>query len=157
MFRKLCVILLGIALLGGFAVAEASHLTKLVLLVDTHGFETFDAGAPGTEGGGFPFYVSGDICEEKTLTGMPTECTPIGVFHCWGWDDGTGFAVVAQEYDLFDKGKIQVQGVEDEGNRAVTGGTGKFRDVRGQATSFDFSEFFDTGRFIATFKLRNVK
>ncbi len=158
MFRKLFVILLGIVLLGGFSVAEASHIEKLVLLVDTHGFETFDAGAPGTEGGGFPFYVSGDICEEKTFidpsTGMPTSCTPIGSFHCWGWDDGTGFAVVAQEYDLFGKGKIQVQGVEDEGPRAVTGGTGKYKKVRGEATEFDFSEFFDTGRFIATFKLR---
>ncbi len=159
MFRKLFVILLGIVLLGGFSVAEASHIEKLVLLVDTHGFATFDAGASGTEDGGFPFYVSGDICEEKTLvdpsTGEPTACTPIGLFHCWGWDTGTGLVVVSQEYDLFDKGKIQVQGVEDEGKRAVTGGTRNFKRVRGEATEFDFSEL-DTGRFIATFELRNV-
>jgi hypothetical protein len=101
---------------------------------------------------GFPFYVSGDICKERTLL---APCTPIGLFHCWGWDTGTGFAVVAQEFDLFGHGKIQVQGVEDEGPRAVTGGTGKFRNVRGQATEFDFSKFLDTGdgEFLATFQL----
>ena len=158
MFRKLLVILLGLSFLGGFAAAEADgNKGKLVLLVDTHGFADFDAGAPGP-GGGFQFYVSGDICKEKTLldrgTGMPTTCTPIGEFHCWGWDiRGTGLAVVSQEYGLDGRGKIQVQGVEDEGPRAVTGGTGEFRNVRGQATKFDFSEFMDTGRFVATFKL----
>ncbi len=158
MFRKLLFIVLGVVLLGGFTVAEADgRKGKLVLLVDTHVFATFDTGLPGGPGTGFPFYVSGDICEETTLTGAPATCTPIGVFHCWGWDNNMGLAVVAQEYDLWGKGKIQVQGVEDEGPRAVTGGTGKFRNVRGQATGFDFSEFFVTGRFVATFKLAGVK
>ena len=106
---------------------------------------------------GFPFYVSGDICASKTLLDT---CTPIGAFHCWGWDTGTGLAVVAQEYDLWGKGKIQVQGVEDEGPRAVTGGTGKFKKVRGEATGFDFSKFLNDpdfdGEFIAEFKLIGV-
>ena len=149
MFRKLFVIVLGIALLGGFADAEASHPHKLVLRVDLDGFATFDAGPAGPLGG-FPFYVSGDICEEKTLGGP---CTPIGVFHCWGWTIGGGPAVVAQEFDLWDTGKIQVQGVEDEGHRAVTGGTRKYKNVSGQATAFDFSV---ADEFIATFRLRNV-
>ena len=158
MFRKLFTILLGIALLGGFAVAEADGKKgEFVLLVDTHVFADFDTGASGGPGAGFPFYVSGDICEETTLTGAPSSCTPIGVFRCWGWDDGKGLAVVTQEYNIWDKGKIQVQGVEDEGPRAVTGGTGKYRDVRGEATEFDFSEFFNTGRFTAKFKLKGVK
>ena len=160
MFRKFLIILLGLAFLGEFTGAAADgNKGKLVLLVDTHGFADFDAGVPGP-GGGFQFYVSGDICKEKTLldpgTGMPTTCTPIGVFHCWGWDTGRGLAVVSQEYGIEGRGKIQVQGVEDEGPRAVTGGTGRFRNVRGQATKFDFSEFFDTGRFVATFKLAGV-
>ena len=145
MFRKLFVIVLGLALLGGFTVAEASD--KLVLRVDLHEFTTFDAGPVGSLGG-FPFYVSGDICKEKTLGGL---CTPIGLFHCWGWDTGNGVVVVSQEYDLFDKGKIQVQGVEDEGRRAVTGGTRKFKKVRGEATGFDFSA---GDEFIVTFKLK---
>ena len=157
MFRKFLVILLGLAFLGGFTVAEADgNKGKLVLLVDTHRFADFDASTPGP-GGGFQFYVSGDICKEKSLidpdTGMSTSCTPIGVFYCWGWENGSGLAVVSQEYGIDGLGKIQVQGVEDEGPRAVTGGTGVFRNVRGQATKFDFSEFFDTGRFVATFEL----
>ncbi len=157
MFRKLFTILLGIAVLGGFAAAEADGKKgKLVLLVDTHGFATFDPGEAGPLGG-FPFYISGDICKETKLTGAPSSCTPIGVFHCWGWDDGKGLAVVAQEYNIWGKGKIQVQGVEDEGPRAVTGGTGKYREVRGEATEFDLSEFFVTGRFTGNFKLKKVK
>jgi hypothetical protein len=154
MFRKFLIVMLSLAFLGGFGIAEADgNKGKLVLLVDTHGFADFDTGASGGPGTGFPFYVTGDICEETTLTGTSTTCTPIGKFRCWGWDDGTGFAVVAQEYDLFGKGKIQVQGVEDEGPRAVTGGTGKYSNVRGEATGFDLSEFFVTGRFTGTFKL----
>ena len=148
MFRKLFVIMLGIALLGGFTVAEASHVV-LKLRVDTNGFATFDSG-PAGPGGGFPFYVSGDICKEKTLGGP---CTPIGVFHCWGWTTAAGPAVVSQEFDLWGKGKIQVQGVEDEGHRAITGGTRKFKKVRGEATAFDFSV---ADEFIVKFNLINV-
>ena len=161
MFRKLFTILLGIALLGGFAAAEADGKKgKLVLLVDTHVFNDFDTGASGGPKAGFPFYVSGDICKETTLTGALSPCTPIGVFHCWGWDTGRmppGPVLVSQEYNIWGKGKIQVQGVEDEGPRAVTGGTGKYREVRGEATEFDFSELFVTGRFTAKFKLKGVK
>ncbi len=146
MFRKLFGILLGIALLGGFTVAEADHLMDL--RVDTNEFATFDPGPAGPLGG-FPFYVSGHICEELVLLGP---CTPIGMFHCWGWDNGAGLAVVAQEYDLWGKGKIQVQGVEDEGRRAVTGGTRKYNTVGGEATGFDFSV---ADEFIVTFKFKN--
>ncbi len=159
MFRKLFTIVLGLALLAGVAVAEADTLT---LRVDTDGFADFDLIAPNTpEGVGFPFYVSGKICAEPTLLDI---CTPIGLFHCWGWDvagDGS-LVVVAQEFELFGRGKIQVQGVEDDGRRAVTGGTGDFRNVRGEATGFDFSVFanFDPGpadgEFIAEFKLIGV-
>ncbi len=66
-------------------------------------------------------------------------------------------AVVSQEYDLDGRGKIQVQGVEDEGPRAVTGGTGDFRNVRGEATGFDLSDLLAGGEFIATFKLTGAK
>ena len=47
-------------------------------------------------------------------------------------------------------GKIQTQGVQDEGPRAVVGGTGEFRNVRGEATGADLSEF---PFFTITFKL----
>ncbi len=154
MFRKLFVIVLGLALLGGFTVAEASSLT---LRVDTDEFDTFDqtdfAATIGVKGDAF--YISGDICAELVLLGT---CTPIGKFHCWGWLVGPSqeVALVSQEFDIDGRGKIQVQGVEDDGPRAVVGGTGEFRNVRGEATGFDLSEFLSgtfAGEFIATFQL----
>ena len=100
--------------------------------------------------GGCAFYVPGVIYEAGTSN-------PIGTFHCWGWDvtcDGLTAVVVSQEYDLDGRGKIQVQGVEDEGPRAVTGGTGDFRNVRGEMTGADLSAFPD---FTVTFKLIGAK
>jgi hypothetical protein len=152
MVRKLLVVMVGLALLGGFAGAKAGN--ELVLRVSTDGGIDFDSTLAGTTAlGGAAFYVSGDICKELDL--LDANCTAIGKFHCWGWLIGPDQAVgpVSQEYNLFDRGKIQVQGLEDEGPRAVVGGTGDFRNVRGEATGFDFSEFGATGEFIATFKL----
>jgi hypothetical protein len=63
---------------------------------------------------------------------------------------------VSQEFDIDGRGKIQVQGVEDDGPRAVVGGTGEFRNVRGEATGFDLSEFQSgtfAGEFIVNFEL----
>ncbi len=97
---------------------------------------------PSANGG--PFYIPGDILD-------PDTGDLIGKFHCWGFFfDNFANAVVSQEFELFDRGKIQVQGVEDEGARAVTGGTGEFRNVRGEMTGADLSAFPD---FTVTFKL----
>ena len=111
--------------------------------------------AGATALGGAAFYVSGDICKELDFG---DDCTPIGKFHCGGWLIGPDQAVgpVSQEYNLFERGKILVQGIEAEGPRAVVGGTGDFREVRGEATGFDFSEFVSTGEFIATFELEEA-
>ena len=128
----------------------AAQAGKLQLRVDTNGFADFDSTAPGP-GGGIAFYVSGDICDDLVLLGS---CAPVGTFHCWGWIRADGLGVVAQEYDLDGRGKIQVQGVEDDGPRAVTGGTGEFRNVRGEASGFDFSQFDSgPGEFIVNFNL----
>ncbi len=152
MLRKLIVIMVGLALMGGFSIANAGE--ELVLRVDTHGLLDFDQ-HPITAVGGAAFYVSGDICEEPDLF---DDCNVIGKFHCWGWlIAGGGGAVVSQEYELFDRGKIQLQGVEDGGPRAVVGGTGDFRNVRGEATGFNLSDLFAGGEFIATFKLIGAK
>lgn len=119
---------------------------KLVLDVEAD-LAAFDAavGDPGCA-----FYVPGVIFEAGTSN-------PIGTFHCWGWDvtcNGLSAVVVSQEYNLDGRGKIQVQGVEDEGPRAVTGGTGDFRLVRGQMKGADLSGFPD---FTVTFKLIGAK
>ncbi len=154
MLRKLIVIMVGLALLGGFAVAKADGKKgELTLRVDTFGFSDFATSPsdppPATPGAAF--YVSGDICKELVLDGA---CTPIGKFHCWGWLIPGG-AVVSQEYDLEGRGKIQLQGVEDGGPRAVVGGTGDFRNVRGEATGVVFNVAGD--EFLVSFKLKGAK
>ncbi len=93
---------------------------------------TFDL-LPSANGG--PFYVGGTI--EDPDTG-----NQIGIFHCWGFFfDGGALGVVSQEYDLFDRGKIMLAGVEDAGPRAITGGTGQFRNLRGEADNFTLASF----------------
>ncbi len=160
MLRKLIVIMVGLALLGGFAAMEAQAKGKqLVLRVKVDG-GTFDPTInEATALAGAAFYVSGAICEDPELG---ASCDPIGTFHCWGWmvdsSPMSGAPVlVSQEFDLFGRGKIQTQGVEDEGPRAVVGGTGDFRNVRGEATGFDFSRLGDLGEFTGTFELIGAK
>ncbi len=151
MFRRLFIIVLGLALLGGIAVAEAGSKLELRVKLD---LSTFDVAVGDFWGIGGAFYVTGDICDELDPVGT---CDPIGTFHCWGWlfnvSDPASSAVVSQEYNLDGRGKIQVQGVEDGGPRAVTGGTGEFRNVHGEATGFDFSNFLSAGEFTGTFEL----
>lgn len=110
--------------------------------------------APAT-GTGAAFYIRGDICMNP-VPGSP--CVAMGDFQCWGWmrdpSDPSAVVVVSQEWNLFDGGKFQVQGMEDEGPRAVTGGTGLFRNVRGEAIEFDLGSFPD---FTGTFLLKGVK
>ena len=155
MFRKLLVITIGIAFLLAFSVAEAKKV-EMTLRVNTNGFAEFDSVVAPTALAGAAFYIGGDICEEL---GIGDDCTPIGKFHCWGWLIGPDQAVgpVSQEYNLFDRGKILVLGLEDEGPRAVVGGTGEFRRVRGQATGFDLSQFMSDGEFTGTFELERVR
>ena len=120
MLSKLFVAMVGLALLGGFADANAGG--PLTLRVNTDGFIDFDSTIAGTTALGVAaFYVGGDICKELDLG---DDCTPIGKFHCWGWLIGPDQAVgpVSQEYNLFERGKILVQGIEAEGPRAVVGG-----------------------------------
>ena len=84
---------------------------------------------------GGPFYVPG-VLED------PDTGEEIGLFHCWGFFfDGGALGVVNQEYDLTGRGKIILTGVEDNSPRAITGGTGDFKNVRGQATGIDLSNF----------------
>ena len=145
-----------VVLLAGFLVFElgipAPALAKkgldLRIVVD---FGTFDS-APAASGMGEAFYVEGTICD--TLSGA---CNPAGIFRCWGWRTQSGMpgdvVVVSQEFEIFGRGKLQLQGVEDAGPRAVTGGTGDFRNVRGEATGFDFSG----AEFTVNFKLQGAK
>ncbi len=117
---------IAIIFLGSITVAEAQETLVVRVVAD---LATFDS-APGS-GGGRAFYVRGQLCPGAVATACTT---PIGIFHCWGFNAGGGFSVVNQEYDLFGQGKLMVQGREDTGPRAVVGGTGRFMNVRGQGT-----------------------
>ena len=124
---------------------EGTNLLKLDVLADVGALDIVDS--PTFAGQG-PFYIPGTIF-------APGTDDVIGEFHCWGFfiQDGN-LTVVSQEYDLFDRGKIQVQGIEDEGPRAVTGGTEEFRNIRGEMTGADLSAFPE---FTVTFKLTGSK
>ena len=142
--KKTQLALIGLILAMVFGSTSPAFAGTLVLDVEAD-TGAFDA-AFGDIGTGCAFYIPGEIFEAGTSN-------PIGTFHCWGWDvtcDGSSAVVVSQEFDLDGRGKIQVQGVEDGGPRAVTGGTGDYRNVRGEMTGSDLSNFPD---FTVTFKL----
>lgn len=139
--------LFGIGLATWFALTFPVHAEKKLVL-DVKADPVSEDIALGETG--CAFYISGEIFEHDTAT-------KIGTFHCWGWDvlcDGLTTVVVSQEYDLDGRGKIQVQGVEDEGLRAITGGTGDFRNARGEMRGADLSAFPE---FTVTFRLIGAK
>lgn len=144
--------------------AEAKGGKSIVLDVDTKGFADFQAPADIVNGTG-PFYVSGDILRPGPMGPV------IGKFHCWGFlalaDPIKGFqdggidpvvGVVNQEFDLDGRGKIIIAGVESDAPRAVTGGTGHFRNARGQGNPdvviFDFN---NSGKFRIAFSLTGAR
>ncbi len=139
-----------ILLMMVLGLTSPAYAGKLVLDVEADN-GAFDAAFADTGAGvGCAFYIPGLIFEAGTSN-------QIGTFHCWGWDvacDGATAVVVSQEFNLHGRGKIQVQGVEDEGARAVTGGTGEFRNVRGEMTGADLIKF---PNFTVTFKLIGAK
>ncbi len=93
--------------------------------------------------GGGPFHIQGLIFPAGTFAaeGCPPDVDPIGDYDCWGVlaplaSDGPGH--VSQEYNLFNRGKIQVQGQEGPTSIiAVVGGTGDFKYAQGEGTRRD--------------------
>ena len=120
-------LLIGVLFVVSLAAAGPSYAHGQFLTLDVKpDGGTFTMVDDGNSGG--PFFISGPIFAPGTVV------DPIGKFLCWGYFGEEGaVVVVSQEFDLDGRGKIQVQGVEDEGPRAVTGGTGDFRNVRGEA------------------------
>lgn len=74
-----------------------------------------------------PFHASGML-----LRGA----VPVGTYHSWGWRfDPTraiGGSVATSSFEIAGQGEIVVSGIED-GRATITGGTGNFRGVGGQA------------------------
>lgn len=132
----LAAVVIGKGLKPGAAEAHGGHLTVEVV-PDLSSFDTIRGVAPGDAVPTGSFYVEGSIYPNGTLdaSGDPGGASPIGTFRCWGWifDGSTGLGAVSQAYELDGRGDIQVQGLEDD-TRAVVGGTGDFRNVRGEGS-----------------------
>ena len=141
-------LLIGVLLAVSLAAAGPSlaHEKGLLILDVVPNFGDFSmVPDPGDPSQG-PFYVSGTIFADGTSM-------EIGEFHCWGYfAQGGSIVVVSQEFNLDGRGKIQTQGIENDGLRAVVGGTGDFRNVRGEANV----EFTASG-FTASFRLIGVE
>ncbi len=162
MIRRIIPLIVGTVLLVGFPAMEAqAHKLVLRVLVDASG--SFDK-ATADSAVGIAFFVRGMICEDPE---PGAACDSIGTFLCWGWQSDPSdvpvrqqVSVVSQEFNIFDRGKIQVQGVEafgDDSLRAITGGTGDFKRVRGEVTGVELTipPSTGTGEFVATFRLIN--
>jgi len=76
-----------------------------------------------------------------------------GTFRCWGWIDEDGVGSVSQVYNIYGRGTIMTQGIEG-GLLAVTGGTGEFLNVRGEALQTFTGSGFD---FTIEFNLRGAR
>ena len=112
-------------------VAEAGKKLTLTVDVDEASFDF----TPAVVLGGVSFNIVG------TFEGG-------GTFRCWGWIDALGFGSVSQVYNIPGRGAIMTQGIEG-GLLAVTGGTDRFSNVRGEGlqtftgVGFDFTIEFD--------------
>ncbi|MEE8491935.1 MAG: hypothetical protein V3S60_09845 [Acidimicrobiia bacterium] len=129
--------------------AEAKGGKWIVLDIDTDGFADFESTGAGLGA----FYVSGEIMARGTMAPV------IGSFHCWGYlRAADGLGVVNQEFDLNGRGKILIAGVESDAPRAVTGGTGNFRNARGQGNpDVELFDFNNSGKFRIAFNLTGAK
>ncbi len=125
--------LLGVVVTLALVFAGVAQAGTLNLSVDVD--ETSFDPAPAGVLGGISFNVVG------TIAGG-------GTFRCWGWIDGDGVGSVSQVYNIPGRGAIMTQGIEGD-FLAVTGGTGDFSKVRGDALQtftgdgFDFTIEFD--------------
>ncbi len=140
----LAVAFLFVAGAGDLAYAAKPNNNELTVQVFVD-FSTFDLRDGGAGTG--PFYVGGAIVD-------PATGQALGEFQCWGWFFEADRNMVNQEYNIGDRGKIILTGEEDGGLRPITGGSGDFKNVRGD-TAFDFSGLGPggDGSFLATFRL----
>lgn len=128
----------------GFSFSVVPDITTLDFTRDIAPGDTFATG---------PFYIEGPIYlpSDVDATGNPGTATPIGTFRSTGWitDGLTGHGLSNQSFE-FPSGSLEVVGA-DGPLRAVAGGTGQFRNVRGQGTYEDINT--DNLSFHIVFKL----
>lgn len=134
---------------GKFLVVEVvPDFTTLDFIREVAPGDTFPTG---------PFFVQGSIYRDGSVDNMGEagDSTPIGTYKAWGWisDGMTGEACLAQSFDYNNNGMVQLQGPQTEW-RAVTGGTDRFRNVRGEARFEDIN--VENMSFRAYFKFQGA-
>ncbi len=129
--KKNVFLFIAISLLSVSSFVSAGNNT---LLLDVDVDEaSFDAIL--SPGGGETFHVVGAFGDG-------------GTFRCWGWIDGAGVGSVSQVFNFPGRGAIMTQGIEG-GLLAITGGTGDFNNLRGDALqSFTGDGFNFTMEFV---------
>ena len=114
--KKFAFLFVAISLLLVSSFVSAGDKTLLLdVEVDLASFDATSV-APG---GGVSFNIVGEFGEG-------------GTFRCWGWIDKDGAGSVSQVFDIPGRGAIMTQGIEG-GLLAITGGTGDFNNLRGDA------------------------
>ncbi len=127
----------------GLTYRRASLLVAAMVLIVIAGHQTYGARPDGNvltvllvpDGSTFdlrandfgegPFYIGGTLFDADTGA-------ELGAFQCWGWFFTASRRMVTQEYNLGDRGTIILAGEEIENTLALVGGTGDFRNARGQ-------------------------
>ena len=148
------ILLVGAAMSPAAAQPRGGEVLEFEVDPDAATFST-PAGVPG------PFYVEGKIYPPGTLNmdgTAPAGATSVGNFRCWGFLADSALSggvvpLVSQEFELFGRGKIATQGLEDESPRAVTGGSNNFRLARGQANARFFPGDPEGLSFSITFRV----
>ena len=116
-----------IVIAGQLAYGAKPNGNVLTVLLVPDG-STFDLRA--NELGQGPFYIGGTLFDVDTGA-------ELGEFQCWGWFFTASRRMVTQEYNLGDRGTILLAGEEIVNPLALIGGTGDFRNARGQV-EFEF-------------------
>jgi hypothetical protein len=124
----LFVVAMVLVVIGGHqahAARPGDNVLTVLLVPDN---STFDLRANELSQG--PFYIGGTLFDVDTGE-------ELGAFQCWGWFFTASRRVVTQEYNLGDRGTIILAGEEIVNTLALVGGTGDFRNARGE-TEFEF-------------------
>ena len=84
-----------------------------------------------------PFYMHGPIYKKGGVSafGVPLPlANPVGTYRIWGWiyDPRNFFAAANQTFEIGGEGEIHTQGYQGGARLGVIGGTGPYKDVRGE-------------------------
>lgn len=102
-----------------------------------------------------PFCMEGEVSAKGLLdeNGNASEdYRPVGEWTCWGWMmKSDGYAAANDSYDVLPLGgRLELQGHVGDTSRSIVGGTGIFKDARGEATFKALDE--PAGAFLVTFE-----